>query len=101
MKQREPSFLGGFFLCIWDAEAVRLQTSHWKRSLLVFVSGICLEIAAVPYLADWMGYAVGSPVWFITALFLPLALVGFYASKFGSDRLVEWLLIMPNLERNS
>jgi hypothetical protein len=101
MKQREPSLLEGFFLCIWDAEAVRLQTGYWKRSLLVFISGVCLEISAVPYLAAWMGYAVASAVWFITALFLPLALVGFYASKFGDDRLVEWLLIMPNRDPKS
>jgi hypothetical protein len=99
MEQREPSFLQGLFLCIWDSEAVRLQTSQWKRSLLVFVSGICIEISVVPYLAAWMGYLVTRPVWFVTALFLPLAIVGFYASKFGSDRLVEWLLIMPSPDR--
>ncbi|MGH7827256.1 MAG: hypothetical protein ACREQ7_19025 [Candidatus Binatia bacterium] len=96
MEHREPSLVKGFLLCIWDSDAVRLQTSHWKRSLLIFISGVCLEVSAVPYLAAWMGYEVTSPLWFFTALFFPLSGVGFYASKFGDDRLVEWLLVMPD-----
>jgi hypothetical protein len=99
MRSREPSLLKGFVLCIWDSEAVRLQTSRWKRNLLVFLSGICLEVSVVPYLAGWMGFDAAGPVWLVTALFFPLGVVGFYASKFGNDRFVEWLLIMSGLDR--
>jgi hypothetical protein len=97
MKDLEPSVLEGFLLCIWDSDAIRLQTSAWKRNLLVFLSGVCLEISALPYLADWMGYESVGPAWLLTLVFLPLGLVGLYASKFGNDRFVEWLLIMPKL----
>jgi hypothetical protein len=94
MSYREPSLLKGFFLCIWDSEAVRLQTSQWKRNLLFFLSGVCLEVAAAPYLAGWMGFEPTVPIWLLTVLFFPLGLLGCYASKFGTDRLVEWLLIL-------
>jgi hypothetical protein len=98
MKDPEPSLLQGIFLCLWDSEIVRLQSSQWKRSLLVFSSGICLEIACLPYLAGWMGYEFTWPTWLLTCFFLPLGLLGLYASKFGSDRLVEWLLVAPKLD---
>jgi hypothetical protein len=99
MKNLEPSLLQGYLLCIWDSEAIRLQTGQWKRNLLVFMSGVCLEISALPYLAGWMGYEATGPAWILTLVFLPLGLVGLYASKFGNDRFVEWLLVMPQLER--
>ena len=99
MKRREPSLLEGFILCLWDSEAVRLQTSRWKRSLLVFSSGVCLELAALPYVAGLLGYELNGPAWLLTLVFFPLGLVGLYASKFGNDRFVEWLLVMPKLER--
>jgi len=51
MKHLEPSLVEGFFLCLWDSEAIRLQRSQWKRNLLVFLSGVCVEISALPYLA--------------------------------------------------
>ena len=98
MKNLEPSLLQGILLCLWDSEAIRLQPSRWKRSLLVFTSGVCLEIATLPYLASWMGYESTAPTWILTSLFLPLGLVGIYASKFGNDRFVEWLLIVPKLD---
>ncbi len=91
--------LQGFFLCLWDSEAIRLQTSQWKRNLLVFVSGVSLEISALPYLARWMGYESTLPAWLLTWIFLPLGLFGIYASKFGNDRLVELLLVMPKVSR--
>ncbi len=91
--------LQGFFLCLWDSEAIRLQTSQWKRNLLVFVSGVSLEISALPYLAQWMGYESTFPAWLLTWIFLPLGLFGIYASKFGNDRLVELLLVMPKVSR--
>jgi hypothetical protein len=50
-------------------------------------------------LAGWMGYEATGPAWILTLVFLPLGLVGLYASKFGNDRFVEWLLVMPQLER--
>ena len=96
MKDLEPSVLRGFLWCLWDADAVRLQTSQWKRNLLVFLSGVCLEISAIPYLAAWMGYDATGPAWLVTLFFLPLGLFGLYASRFAKDRLVEWLLIMPS-----
>jgi hypothetical protein len=95
LKHRELGLIRGFLLCLWDSEAVRLQTSQWKRSLLVFSSGVCLEIAALPFLAGWFGYETS---WLLTWLFAPLGLVGLYASKYGHDRLVEWLLVMPKLD---
>jgi hypothetical protein len=97
-KDIEPSLLHGIFLCLWDSEAVRLQSSRWKRSLLIFSSGVCLEIAGLPYVAGWMGYEFTWPTWLLTGFFLPLGLVGLYASKFGSDRFVEWLLVIPKLD---
>jgi hypothetical protein len=98
MEQRELSLLKGFLLCLRDSEAVRLQTSRWKRSLLVFSSGVCLEIAALPCLASLIGYDMSWLAWLLTAPFLPLGLLGFYASKFGDDRFVEWLLVIPKLD---
>jgi hypothetical protein len=99
MKDIEPSLLQGFFLCLWNAEAVRLQPSRWKRSLLVFLSGVSLEVAAIPYVSGWMGYESASLVWLVTLFFTPLGLLGLYASKFGNDRLVESLLVMPRRDR--
>jgi hypothetical protein len=99
MGRREPSLLKGFLLCICDSESVRLQTSRWKRNLLLFLSGVCLEVSAVPYLVGWIGFEATGPAWLLTALFFPLGVVGFYASKFGNDRLVEWLLILSGANR--
>ncbi|HEU4340118.1 MAG TPA: hypothetical protein VFU31_00960 [Candidatus Binatia bacterium] len=98
MKDSEPSLLEGFLLCLWDSQAVRLQTSRWKRSLLVFSSGVCLEIAALPYVISWLGYHFTWPAWLLTLLFLPLGAIGIYASKFGTDRLVESLLVIPKFD---
>jgi hypothetical protein len=99
MKDIEPSLLQGFVLCLWDADAVRLQTSRWKRSLLVFLSGLSLEVAAIPYVSRWLGFESAGPAWILTLFFLPLGLLGIYASKFGNDRLVECLLVMPKRKR--
>lgn len=66
----------------------------------MFISGACLEVWAVPYLLGCLGYKTTIPVWFFTTLFLPLGLIGLYVSKFGNDRLVEWLLILPNPNRD-
>jgi len=96
--QRDLGLIQGFFLCLRDSEAVRLQPSRWKRNLLVFSSGVCLEIAALPLLAVLMGYEVSWQGWLLGGLFLPLGLVGLYASKFGDDRLVERLLVVPKLD---
>lgn len=85
-------------MCLRDSEAVRLQTSRWKRSLLVFTSGVCLEIAALPFLAGFFGYETIWPVWLVSWLFTPLGLIGLYASKFGDDGLVERLLVIPKLD---
>ena len=99
LKHRELGLIQGFFLCLWDSEAVRLQTSQWKRSLLVFSSGVCLEIATLPFLGGWFGYETSSwYLWLLTWLFAPLGLVGLYASKYGHDRLIDWLLVMPKLD---
>ena len=98
MKHRELGLIQGFLLCLWDSEAVRLQTSQWKRSLLVFSSGVCLEIATLPLLGGLFGYETPWHLWLLTWLFAPLGLVGFYASKYGYDRLVEWLLVVPKLD---
>ena len=97
MKHREPGLIQGFLLCLWDSEAVRLQTSRWKRSLLVFSSGVCLEIATLQVLGHLIGYDTPWHLWLLTCLFTPLGLVGLCASKYGNDRLVEWLLIAPKL----
>jgi hypothetical protein len=98
MKQREMGLIQGFLLCLRDSEAVRLQTSRWKRSLLVFSSGVCLEIAALPSLAGLIGYEMTWYGWLLAFLFAPLGLLGLYASKFGDDRLVESLLVIPKLD---
>jgi hypothetical protein len=98
MKRSEPGLLQGFFLCLRDSEAIRLQSSKWKRNLLTFSSGICLEIASLPYLAAWIGYEASWQAGLLTWLFFPLGIVGAYASMFGGDRLVEWLLIVPKLD---
>jgi hypothetical protein len=98
MKDSEPSLLEGFLLCLWDSQAVRLQPSRWKRSLLVFSSGVCLEIAALPHIIGWLGYQFTWPAWLLTLFFLPLGAIGIYASKFGTDRFVESLLVVPKLD---
>ena len=98
LKHREIGLIQGFLLCLWDSEAVRLQTSQWKRSLLVFSSGVCLEIAALPCLGGLLGYQTAWHLWILTGLFAPLGLVGLYASKYGHDRLVERLLVIPKLD---
>jgi hypothetical protein len=98
LKHRELGLIQGFLLCLWDSEAVRLQTSQWKRSLLVFSSGVCLEIATLPFLGGLFGYETSWYLWLLTWLFGPLGLVGLYASRYGHDRLVEWLLVMPKLD---
>ena len=87
-------------MCLWDSEAIRLQTSRWKRSLLIFSSGVCLELAAIPLVLNWFGFEVGVLPWLLTVGFLPLGLVGFYASSFGGDRLVERLLVVSQLDLN-
>jgi hypothetical protein len=97
----EPSLLEGWLLCLWDSEAVRSQTGRWKRKLLFFLSGVCVEIAALPYLSRWIGYDASWPMWLLTVAFLPLGMMGFYASKLGSDRLVEFLLLAPKLGRKT
>lgn len=85
-------------MCLRDSEAVRLQTSRWKRSLLVFSSGVCLEIATLPLLGGLIGYETSWYLWLLSGLFAPLGLVGLYASKYGNDRFVEWLLVVPRLD---
>jgi hypothetical protein len=98
MHRRELGLIQGFFLCLRDSEAVRLQSSRWKRSLLVFSSGVCLEIAALPIFAVLTGHDMSWQGWLLSWLFVPLGIVGLYASKFGDDRLVEWLLVVPKLD---
>ena len=94
----EIGLIRGFLLCLLDSEAVRLQTSRWKRNLLVFSSGICLEIAALPLVATMIGYETPWHLWLLTGLFAPLGLLGLYVSKYGDDRLVESLLVLPDLD---
>jgi hypothetical protein len=98
LKQSEIGLLEGFLLCLRDSAAVRLQPSQWKRGLLIFSSGVCLEIAAMPFLGGLIGLQTPWPVWLLTVFFAPLGLVGLYASKFGNDRLVESLLVVPKLD---
>ena len=98
VNQRELGLIQGFLLCLRDSQAVRLQSSRWKRSLLVFSSGVCLEIAALPFLAGLIGYEISWHGWLLPWLFVPLGLLGLYASKFGNDRLVERLLVIPKLD---
>jgi hypothetical protein len=75
-----------------------MQTSRWKRRLLVFSSGACLEIAGVPVVGAWFGYDFAWPIWLVSYFFLPLGVFGIYASKFGNDRLVDQLLVVPKLD---
>src|SRR5947208_16395559 len=95
VKHRELGLIQGFLLCLWDAEAVRRQTSRWKRSLLVFSSGVCLEIALVPFLGALIGYQTSWYLWLLTSLFAPLGLGGVYSSKYGHHRLVQRLVVIP------
>ena len=98
MKYSEPGLLEGFVLCLWDSQAIRAQTSKWKRKLLVFSSGVCLEVAGAPVVGAWLGYDFAWLIWLISCFFLSLGVFGLYASKFGNDRLVEQLLIVPRLD---
>ena len=98
LNQSEIGLIRGFLLCLRDSAAVRLQPSSWKRGLLVFTSGVCLEVAALPVLGGLLGFQTPWPVWLLTLFFAPLGLFGLYASKFGDDRLVEWLLVVPKLD---
>lgn len=98
MKERELSLIQGFLLCLRDSDAIRLQTSRWKRSLLVFSSGVCLEIALLPFVSGLFGYELSWYSWVLASLFVPLGILGLYASKFGDDRFVEQLLVVPKLD---
>ena len=98
MQRRELGLVEGFLLCLRDSQAVRMQTSRWKRSLLVFSSGVCLEIAALAPLAALLRYDVTWQAWMVSMLFVPLGLLGLYVSKFGDDRSVERLLVVPKLD---
>ena len=93
MEQGELGLIEGFLLCLWDPEEAQRQSSRWKRSLLVFSSGVCLEIAALPLAGSLLRYETHWPLWLLTWLFASLGLSGLYVSKFGDDRWVEWLLI--------
>lgn len=95
----EPSLLEGWLLCLWNSEAIRSQSSQWKRKLLFFMSGVCVEIAALPALSRLMGYESPWTLWLLMLAFLPLGISGFYASKLGSDRFVEFLLLAPRFGR--
>ncbi len=44
------------------------------------------------------GYGSAWQSWILAALFVPLGLIGLYASKFGDDRFVESLLVVPKLD---
>ena len=99
MEDFEPSLIEGYLLCLWDSEAIRSQTIQWKRRLLFFMSGVCVEIAALPFLSSLLGYHFTWAAWLLTAAFLPLGLLGFYASRFGSVRFVEFLLLAPRIGR--
>ena len=94
MRDGEPSLIEGFVLCLWDPDTIRSQSSRWKRSLLVFSSGVCVEVAILPQAMACLGYEFTWPVWLLTLFFLPLGITGIYASKFGTDYLVESLLLM-------
>lgn len=96
--EREPGLIEGFFLCLRDSGAIRAQTSRWKRSLLVFSSGVCLEIGVLPLLIYWTAPNFPWPLCFLAGFFVPLGLLGVYASRFGDDRLVERLLIIEKLD---
>jgi len=98
VKQRELGLIEGFLMCLWDSETVRAQSTRWKRSLLLFSSGVCLEIALLAPFGAWMGYEMIWHSWLLTGCFAPLGLLGLYASKFGNERLVDWLLILPKLD---
>jgi hypothetical protein len=95
LGHRELGLIQGFFLCLRDSDAVRSQSSSWKRRLLVFSSGVCLELALLPLL---IGYETSWHGWVLAGLFAPLGLIGLLASRFGDDRLVERLLIIPKLD---
>jgi hypothetical protein len=98
MKYSEPGMLEGFVLCLWDSQFIRTQSSHWKRRLLVFSSGICLEIAGLPLVGAWLGYDFAWLFWLFSVFFLPMGMFGLYASRFGTDRLVDKLLVVPKLD---
>ncbi len=101
MDDFEPSLIEGYLLCLFNAEAIRSQTSQWKRKLLFFMSGVGVEIAAVPFLSWLLGYDFSWMGWLLTAVFLPMGMLGFYASRRGSDRFVEFLLLAPHFSRKS
>lgn len=98
MKRREPGLIEGFFLCLRDSDAIRVQTSRWKRSLLVFSSGVCLEIGVLPLLAYWTAPTFPWALCLLAGFFVPLGLLGLYASRFGNDRLVERLLSVQKFD---
>ena len=101
MKDPEPSLLRGFRWCISDSEAIRVQSSRWKRKLLAFLSAICLAFSSLPYLVDWIGYPSTGPGWLFTLLTGTLGLIGFIVTTFGSDRFVESMLGVPKLDRET
>ncbi len=101
LEERELGLIEGFLLCLWDADAVRAQSARWKRSLLLFSSGVALEIALLAPVGrlaelpnDLAGLAPHRD-------FCAARAFGAYASKFGDDRLVDWLLILPKFDRRA
>lgn len=101
LEERELGLIEGFLLCLWDADAVRAQSARWKRSLLLFSSGVALEIALLAPVGGWLNCQMTWQVRLLTGIFAPLGLLGLYASKFGDDRLVDWLLILPKFDRRA
>ena len=74
--KRELGLMEGFFLCLRDSRAIRVQSSRWKRSLLLFSSGVCLEIAAVPLIAALLGRGLAVEISLLSALFAILGFIG-------------------------
>ena len=85
MKHRELGLIQGFLLCLWDSEAVRLQTSQWKEFSWCLAAAFAWRSPRSDFLGGLFGYETSWHLWLLTWLFAPLGLVGLYASKYGHD----------------
>jgi len=97
MKHRELGLIQGFFLCLRDSETLRQQTSPVEKKSLGVSSGVCLEIAALPFLSGLIGYETSWYGWLLTWLFSASRLLGLTRVSLATIVSSRSFWLSPNL----